>query len=940
MKNLLIISVIFLVGSFFSCMEKSGNDGVNLKLLASFEEGEQATFTASDPGGEIVKTPFATKGTKALRFSKGQVSWDQINQNWQEYDFFAADLYLEGNDRVDIVFAFFDEDTDLKNYWTRVNYYTALRPGNNTFKIPLDIAVGEKGRPGRRFRKDAVTQLRIYIENDDPSKKASIFLDNVRLEKDASGKARFDGLKTFSFGDPNLPLMGGFTRVTKDDNYTETKGYGWKNAQLDYPLDPFQPDLLYRSVINIRNGEFIVDLPNGKYQVFMNIDAPAGFWGDLPFYRTRQVFANGKEVVKDVMTKEIAMERYLRYAETEDLYEDNIFDKYVTPNYNEKQFSVDVTDGKLALSFQSDHLLRGDVRARRENTAIALSALIIYPAEKQKAGQQFLADVKERRREDFDNNARKTLHVDNNPEPALNQTQRNQGYVLFSRAVDEDIFPNTKPKTEELTNSINAVGAAGTIEPLSIAIRAYKDFGTVKMTATDFKTNDGKTIPSGAIKVGYVSNRLTRVGMDGTVYTIAPRYLMNSNQISIDKNLTRWFLAVVEVPNNAGKGLYKGAFNITFGNGEKGRLEASFEVVYDQALPKMDVPVGPWGIELAMPMWYGNEVRDFSQKLINSSLEIMRKTGFTTFTTGLRIRPEGKGKDLKLYFEVADSLMNLAKAYGMTAFVNYGSAFQNGTDGARLNVYGYPVPTDPKDFGFDTADALWKHITQLIDKHAQEKQWLPVFISTSDEPHIQADVDNNIALNKILKKYATPRVRFAGISSLSKSSGQGSHLEFCKAMDVANLNGHDQWAIDMLREVNTGFAFYNGGNRWTFGPYMFMLAQKNRMLFRVAWHWNCNSGNPYYALDGREDDFCWVNLNAKGELVTSLMFERLRRGVVDYRYLLALQDFAAKNPTHVAVKEIKSLLDEVLALQPAVDRNKVQRAQEFRDRAIAILRKI
>jgi hypothetical protein len=121
---------------------------------------------------------------------------------------------------------------------------------------------------------------------------------------------------------------------------------------------------------------------------------------------------------------------------------------------------------------------------------------------------------------------------------------------------------------------------------------------------------------------------------------------------------------------------------------------------------------------------------------------------------------------------------------------------------------------------------------------------------------------------------------------------------------------------------------------------MFMLAQKHKMLFRVAWHWNINSGDPYYALDGREDDFCWVNTNANGDLITSLSFERLRRGIVDYRYMLALKDFVTQNPNHPVANEAQALLDEVLALKPATDRNTQQRAQELRDKSIAILKKI
>lgn len=944
--NVSLLSVIgLLAGICFSCVDKSSdNEAAYVKLLASFEDGQMTPFTSSESSASVVETPFATNGKKALKMTKGKLSWTNINQNWADYDFFMMDACLDGEDPMNITIELLDKDTE--SYYTTVNYSSVLKPGKNTFKVALMTKVESRSRPGRRFQNEAITQVNFSMRGSDAG---IVYVDNVRLEKDPPGKMWFSGLQAFSFGDAGLPLLGGFTRVTQDCNYSASQGYGWKEAQLTIPLDPFQPDNLYRSVIYISKGDFVLDIPNGKYGVFMNIDAPTGYWGEWPVYRNRRVLANGKEVVNDVMNKEKAMARYFRYATIEDLYDENVFDKYVTPHYQEKEFEVEVTDGKLTFSFLNDQSQPRIRSSRSDNGSIALSALIIYPANKQKEAKKYLAELKERRRADFDNLHRKVLTVDKNAEPTLNDLQRKRGYVVFSRTVEEDIFPDTKPQTQELTDHVSAVGAAGTVEPITFAIRSYKNLGQIKVTASDFKTDDGKVIPSKAIQVGYISNRLARIDLNGSRYTVRPRYLMNTNETTFPENITRWFWAVFDVPETAGKGVYKGEFTLDFGNGEKGKVTASFDVIFNKALPKMDFPVGPWGMELSLGMWFPDEMRDMRTKLNRASLEIMRKTGFTTFTGGLNIQPTGSGKALTLNFGRADTLMDLAKAYGMKAFVNYGSMFTSEANGNRLNVYGYPIPTDPKDFGFDSDDAMWKHIVGLIDRHAQEKQWLPVFVSTCDEPHVREHQMTCQALNRIFKKYSTPRLRFAGITSLTETYNRDFGVDFCSAMDVANLNLHDEWAIGILKKANTGFAFYNGGNRWTFGHYMFMLAQKHKILFRVAWHWNINSGNPYFALDGREDDFCWVNTNANGELITSLNFERLRRGIVDYRYMLALKDFVAGNPNHPVAKEAQALIDEVLALRPSIDRGAsgqdldkitMQRVQEYRNKSVAILKKI
>ena len=60
------------------------------------------------------------------------------------------------------------------------------------------------------------------------------------------------------------------------------------------------------------------------------------------------------------------------------------------------------------------------------------------------------------------------------------------------------------------------------------------------------------------------------------------------------------------------------------------------------------------------------------------------------------------------------------------------------------------------------------------------------------------------------------------------------------------------------------------------------------MKFRLSWHWNAVAGDPFYALDCREDDYAWCNTSPAGELIPSVEFERLREGLDDYRRLITL----------------------------------------------------
>jgi hypothetical protein len=80
------------------------------------------------------------------------------------------------------------------------------------------------------------------------------------------------------------------------------------------------------------------------------------------------------------------------------------------------------------------------------------------------------------------------------------------------------------------------------------------------------------------------------------------------------------------------------------------------------------------------------------------------------------------------------------------------------------------------------------------------------------------------------------------------------------------------------------------------------------MKFRLSWHWNVVAGDPYYALDCREDDYAWCNSSPQGELIPSVHFERLREGLDDYRYTLTLQRLAEARDDSAALALIRDRL--------------------------------
>ena len=44
---------------------------------------------------------------------------------------------------------------------------------------------------------------------------------------------------------------------------------------------------------------------------------------------------------------------------------------------------------------------------------------------------------------------------------------------------------------------------------------------------------------------------------------------------------------------------------------------------------------------------------------------------------------------------------------------------------------------------------------------------------------------------------------------------------------MVSWNDHDEAGVKLLHEAGSDWAFYNGGNRWTYGAYMYKAASSS-----------------------------------------------------------------------------------------------------------------
>jgi hypothetical protein len=871
-------------GHCYACGASLASDkpeaaGPPVKLITSFEERNPFD------GGAVVEQ-HATDGKKALRIDKDFAAMD-APQNWAGYDYLRADVYTDAKDPLELTVEV--RDLETKDYWTRVNYTTVVPPGASTLVIPTALYVGEKSRPGRPLMREAVTRL-VFAVGEHPE--APLFIDNVRLERDTeTAKARFDGLWAFDVGPAGSPVMEGFTPLDPGKVYSKGRGYGWHDARFWRTFDALQPDHLYQDFICVESGGLALDVPNGRYHVFVNMDSPSGYWGEYQVYRKRALILNG-ERHEDTMDFESFKKRYFRHWDNEDLPSENTFDKYQIPYFREKEYDVDVRDGRLNIDFEG------------ENWACCVSAIIVYPEAKAAEGRRFLDFVRERRRWHFDNAFKRVLPRPSGEAPKPTDAERGRGFIAFHRDFMKDVNVNDRPLPGERVEELTAAAFAGEYAPVTASVLALRDVGRATATATDLRGAGGAVIPASSIDIGYIQYRVTRVTAEGSVYTIAPRLLFPGASAPAPEGVARTFWLTVKTPSDAAAGVYRGEVRLATEHGGAFSLPLTF-TVRKGALDPVDVPAGPFGHTITLP-WDGPEAAAWNRDMTMKSLQKLREYGFAT-ATGLPIVAYHGVKNgaPQLDFSAGDAEMRLFKDAGFRMPVVSYCPFEGldtfHRDEDAMRAAGF------KDYG----DFI-KAIFTAVQRHADDAGWLPVYWNIGDEP--TGDDVIRSAENAEAYRRAFPEGPpfFTAASSFRGSDVKDPHFRLAKALHTVAWNVHDKEGVKLVHDAGDGWGFYNGGNRWTYGVYMYKAAKQYGMKFRVAWHWNAVAGDPYYALDCREDDYAWCNSAPDGRLIPSVEFERLREGLGDYRRLLTLARLEKEHGDTAAGRDAEKLIADIL----------------------------
>jgi hypothetical protein len=731
-----------------------------------------------------------------------------------------------------------------------------------------------------------------------------LYYFNFRLERLDTANVQFDGLHAISFCPSDAPLCEGFERAGIGTRYSPERGYGWEGAP-DFWRDfnVLQPDALTQSFVCMNTAKLRVDVPDGKYRVMMIIDSPGGYWGEVQTYTKRQVSVNGRPWINEGQTFESFKQQFWQNAHREVLPGVDTFDVYIKPKLPWRSTTVDVTGGKMEIDFSSSGAY-----------GICLSGLVVFPESKAAEGEKFLNWVNARRKTQFNAYFRQVIPKQ------TGKAAPQDGYTLFHRHYMSTPRAFDGPRTGEAIGAegLSFAAALGEEIPITFSLQPGSDLGSVDVQVSALKTDGGETLDPSALNPGWISYSIARGTMEGTMYSVGPRY-WHPTPAPEAKGVTRTFWIRTRIPEKTTPGIYKGSIAIKPQHGKEQSIALTLTVRRFKLDPVTDVAVGPFSYIISLPWQDCPETQQWHRSMLEKSLDVLREAGCTSLSGLPNLRYTLKDGKVILNTTQADAEMKILRAKGFKMISSYGF------EGAPYNIYGTAAGPDEaaaKAGGFTDAATMIKAIYKAIDDHAVENDWLPVAWSLCDEPMgdaLPGCIKNAQAHRAAME--GLKRTTFTGFTSMEGNDPKDPHYELIKALPIPSLNGHDEKSLEVVHAAKNSFSFYNGGCRWTFGRYLKMLVSKHGLSLRLTWHFYAGAGDPYYALDCREDDYCWFNSDAEGRMVPSITFlAEITPGLNDYRYLSTLERLLKEKPEHAAHKQAEEVFNRMVGLLAGKDR--------------------
>lgn len=453
--------------------------------------------------------------------------------------------------------------------------------------------------------------------------------------------------------------------------------------------------------------------------------------------------------------------------------------------------------------------------------------------------------------------------------------EKASGLVVFARDPFSPVDPHAVPAVAERTRVLQTFAARGEYEPLAVGLYALEDLSQVRVTLSELRATAGAVIPSANVDLRVVRSVRVVANAAQKTYRNEPFLLEKRGLFPLSKQTATLLWLTVKVPETATAGLYGGTLTVQAAGHAGVTLDFRVEVW------PFVLPAAP----IEMVAYYPRPAD--SDVMLRKELVDMREHGVVpipALEARVKSRDRQFGED-----DVAETTAYCRRLLEAAKTVYGGWRFPLTCEAGHQILYAW----DPGRNWF----THWEHspalerdfakAIQLLADLARDQGVSALRIYVNDEAGAHNLLDEAIYDNRFVKE-RFPRIVTTTTIGGGLALGHDEIGQLSGVVDFFSANRFTPEVARALVGLGRPYGVYNGAGATPAGARFFFGFHGWKTGASQLGQWVYSFGEAVFSGKGlRQEDEGYVYHAPDGPL-PSLMWEAVREGVDDYRYLSLL----------------------------------------------------
>jgi hypothetical protein len=464
--------------------------------------------------------------------------------------------------------------------------------------------------------------------------------------------------------------------------------------------------------------------------------------------------------------------------------------------------------------------------------------------------------------------------------PKLTDKDQAQGFLVFQRRPEEEVFEDTVPAWHEVGAKLQTFAAQGQYVPLTFSVHALEDLKDCAVTLGDWKGPDGELFPKSHVDVRVMRSIRSKANYTGNdkKYRLAPFLLEKHDHFDFTKGKSGQVWLTVNVPETAKPGDYTGSVIIQ----AEGKTSAEIPVL----LRVLPFRLPPLPIEAVMSYYGPADLAAREKDLIDQREHgINNNEGGIGATIASRDRNFGDDDVEATKKSIHETLALRKKVYGdrvnqwpVTAEIGH-EVLYNWNHQTNWFVYWPHSEKVESDF--------YKAI-RTVEEAVKAEGGPPIRVFVMDEPGGHPDNFKETIYYTKLVKEKFPHLKTWCTLGGGTAIGIDELGLLGTYLDELSINRFNAGICKTLVDRKKPYGVYNGGSsceavqsfardRYFFGMYVWKSGAQEVLEWVYAF------GDPWSKNEAIRGNNGYVYRASDGPL-PSIPWECIRTGLDDYRY--------------------------------------------------------